>query len=135
MIVSATRLRLRRLWFLPAFIWFASKSFRQATRTPGNVTAKTRRIGLSFWTLSAWRDAVVLRDYMVNGAHGRSLPKLKDWCDEAATARWEEDEPSMTWASAEHRLRTQGRLQKVRFPSAAHAQGHPLGSATPDDGD
>ena len=87
MILSVTRLRLRSVRFLPSFMWHASRSFRQSVASPGNRRSLVRRIGLSFWTLTAWQDETSLREYILGGAHGRALPKLKHWCDEASTAR------------------------------------------------
>jgi hypothetical protein len=51
-LVSVTRLRLRKLRFLPGFAWLAVRSSLQAKRTEGNLRTMTiKDRGLIFWTI------------------------------------------------------------------------------------
>ena len=121
-LVSVTRLRVRAWRFLPSFVVLAMRSDRQARRADGNHgTSLLAEAHRTFWTLTAWTDQSALRAFMVDGAHGRGMRKLKTWCDEAAVAHWTQANSDLpTWAEAHQRLQAEGRRSKVRFPSAAH---------------
>jgi len=122
MIISVTRLRLRSLRFLVPFIVYSFRSMRQVKRSPGNIAADAMRDQHGgFWTRSVWRDVESMRAFMTSGAHRQAMPKLLDWCDEAALVHWEQDTPALPeWDEAHRRLVTQGRRSKVRHPSPAH---------------
>ncbi len=123
MFVSLTRLRLRRLWFVPGFVRHALPSFRQAQTAPGfqdGSVLRDRR--LTFWTMTAWKDLESMRAYMLSGAHQKAMPLFANWCDEGSVVHWEAAGPALpTWPEAEHRMRTQGRASKLRHPSPNHA--------------
>jgi hypothetical protein len=122
MIVSITRLHLRSARYLLPFVVYALRSARQAKRSAGNVASdqlRDRRGG--FWTRTVWADEASLRAFMSAGAHRKAMPKLLDWCDEAAVVRWEQESPALpAWDEAHRRLVTAGRRSKVRHPSPAH---------------
>ena len=122
MIISVTRLRLRSLRFLLPFIVYSLRSMRQVKRSPGNIAADAMRDQHGgFWTRSVWRDVESMRAFMTSGAHRQAMPKLLDWCDEAALVHWEQDTAALPeWDEAHRRLVTQGRRSKVRYPSPAH---------------
>ena len=122
MIVSITRLRLRSARFLVPFILYSLRSIRQAKRSDGNLSTDTLRDKQgAYWTRTVWRDEPSMRTFMMSGAHRQAMPKLLDWCDEAALVHWEQDSATVPeWADAHRRLVTQGRRSKVRQPSAAH---------------
>jgi len=122
MIISVTRLRLRSLRFLVPFIVYSFRSMRQVKRSPGNIAADAMRDQHGgFWTRSVWHDVESMRAFMTSGAHRQAMPKLLDWCDEAALVHWEQDTPALPeWDEAHRRLVTQGRRSKVRHPSPAH---------------
>jgi len=122
MIISVTRLRLRSLRFLLPFIVYSFRSMRQVKRSPGNIAADAMRDQHGgFWTRSVWHDVESMRAFMTSGAHRQAMPKLLDWCDEAALVHWEQDTPALPeWDEAHRRLVTQGRRSKVRHPSPAH---------------
>ncbi len=121
--VSLTRLRIRSIFFLPAFALHAQRTNSQVKRAPG-----FRRGGLlpdrdwTFWTMTAWSTQADMRAYMVSGAHMKAMPKLLHWCDEASVAHWEQESETLpTWEEADHRMRSTGRASKVRHPSPHHA--------------
>ena len=125
MLVSVTRLRLRSIRYLLPFAYHANRSRRQAESAAGCRRVHVRKTrGLTFWTLSLWESEAALRQYLTGGAHRQAMPKLAQWCDEAAVTHWEHettDEPS--WDAAAARLAKQGRLSRVLHPSAAHQEG------------
>ncbi|MBP8274608.1 MAG: DUF3291 domain-containing protein [Acidobacteria bacterium] len=119
--ISLTRLRIRSWRFLPMFFYYAVRTLSQAKKAPGNVSAivlnDANRV---FWTMSVWTDEQAMRAYMISGAHGKVMPKLMEWCDEAATAHWtQESATAPSWLEAHQKLITLGRRSKVRHPSAA----------------
>lgn len=121
-LVSVTRLRLRSLRFLPAFAWHTWASSRQARRAPGFVGGYLADQGVgTFWTVTAWEEEAAMRRYRSNAAHGRVMPRLMRWCDEAAVVHWRQDSPELPdLATARARMAAEGRLSKVRHPSPAH---------------
>jgi hypothetical protein len=58
---------------------------------------------------------------MLAGVHRKVMPRLLEWCDEAAVAHWNQDalEPP-AWDEAHQRLQHEGRTSKVNHPSPAH---------------
>jgi quinol monooxygenase YgiN len=119
--ISVTRLRVRSFFYLPKFIWYALKSERQAERAEGFLCGRVMRDkGNAFWTLTAWRDEAAMRAYRGSGAHMKAMPKLLDWCDEASLAHWEQESEELPdWADAHRRMVAEGRMSKVKHPSAA----------------
>jgi Domain of unknown function (DUF3291) len=73
-----------------------------------------------FWTRTLWTDEQSMRAFMFAPAHRRVMPKLLQWCDEAAVAHWLQDslEPP-SWQEVHRRLQQEGRTSKVDHPSAA----------------
>src|SRR5262249_58018407 len=71
-------------------------------------------------TGTLWRDESARRAFMLAGAHRRVMPRLLQWCDEAAVAHWVQDstEPP-SWQEAHRRLKEEGRASRVNHPSAA----------------
>ena len=72
---------------MPGFFFFALVSARQARRARGNLgtdlLAKAKR---TFWTCTAWEDEASMREFMIPPPHRRAMPKLLEWCDEAASS-------------------------------------------------
>ena len=98
---------------------------RQARATPGCLFADVRREAkLVFWTRTLWRDEDAMRGFMTSGAHRVVMPKILDWCDEAALALWPQDGAAPPdWPTAEMKVRSEGRTSRVRYPSPAHQRG------------
>ena len=122
-LISVTRLRLRRWWYLPPFVIEALRSQRQATAADGNLhVALLRDRHLTFWTATSWTSEAAMKAFMHATPHGPAMRKLMDWCDEASVAHWTEDGGDLpSWDEAHRRLQKEGRASKVRHPSAAHA--------------
>jgi len=120
--ISITRLRVRSVFYLPQFMWYAMRSSRQAARAPGFLGGKVLRDERNaFWTVTAWRDDAAMNAYRTGGSHAAAMPKLLEWCDEASVAHWTQDTPELpSWQEAYERMVKEGRASKVKRPSAAH---------------
>jgi heme-degrading monooxygenase HmoA len=119
--VSVTRLRIRQRRFLLPFFYRTIQAQLQARRAPGNLIVRLLNdTNRAYWTITVWQDQASMRAYMISGAHGKAMPRLMEWCDEAATAHWTQDDATPpTWVEAHQRLIREGRPSKVRHPSAA----------------
>jgi hypothetical protein len=120
--VSVTRLRLRGARYLPAFTFHTWRAARQIRHAPGFVAGRLA-VGAAraYWTLTVWESEAAMRAYRDADAHRRAMPRLLDWCDEAAVAHWEQPDAAIpTLEEAARRLAGSGRPSKVRHPSAAH---------------
>ncbi len=118
-LVAVTRLRVRSVRFGLPFGWYTWRSFRQAQRVPGSLGVKLRRVeGFAFWTVTAWRDEAAMSAYRIAPPHLHAMPKLLEWCDEAAVVHWNQDSAELPdWETAERRMAESGRLSKVNHPS------------------
>jgi hypothetical protein len=118
---SITRLRLRSILTLPSFIGAVNAINRQLARAPGFLDGALLSEGrLVFWTRSAWTDLDAMKAFRDSGAHRDVMPKLLNWCDEAAVAQWE-GESETNWDAIYGRLVAQGRSSRVRKPTEAHS--------------
>jgi heme-degrading monooxygenase HmoA len=125
--VSITRLRVRAVRFLPVFGWYAVRTAQQVKAAAGfRGGSLLRDRDWTFWTMTTWDNQEAMRQYMLNGAHREVMPRLMEWCDEASVVHWERTEAEAGahvpgWAEADARMRAEGRVSKVRYPSAQHA--------------
>lgn len=117
MFISITRLRVRRWWILPEFLWRSKRSSAQASKADGfvggYVLVDRHR---TFWTMTGWRNEASMRAYRGSGAHRTVMPKLAKWCDEAVVAHWQSDE-FPTWSEAWQHMSAKGRFTPVNHPS------------------
>jgi Domain of unknown function (DUF3291) len=121
-LISVTRLRVRSLRYFPGFLFFTLVSARQANRARGNLgTSLLADAKRTFWTLTAWEDEASMREFIMTPPHRRAMPKLLEWCDEAAVAHWLQESSGLPdWREAHRRMVAEGRRSKVRHPSHAH---------------
>ena len=133
MFVSATRLHLRSIRFLPGFFVHSLRSRGQIRSSPGFIRGTFANDGLlGFWTLTLWTDEKSMKAFRTSGAHLRAMPRLSNWCDEASYAHWEQDAESIPSAdTAFEQLREIGKLSTVRHPSAAHSRGEKVPESPP----
>jgi hypothetical protein len=120
-LVSITRLRVRSLRYLPTFLLGSLRSAREAKHAPGNVAVSILSDShLAFWTRTLWTDERSMRAFMFLPAHRAVMPKLLQWCDEAAVTHWLQEtfEPP-SWPEVHRRLQQEGRTSRVDHPSAA----------------
>jgi hypothetical protein len=120
-LVSITRLRVRSFRYLPAFLLGSLRSAREAENAPGNLAVSVLSDShLAFWTRTLWTDERSMRAFMFLPVHRGVMPKLLQWCDEAAVTHWLQEtfEPP-SWQEVHRRLQQEGRTSKVDHPSAA----------------
>ena len=59
-----------------------------------------------------------MRAFVLSGLHKRAMPKLMEWCDEAAVVHWDQSTAELpSWSEAHRRMVQEGRQSKVRYPS------------------
>lgn len=131
--ISVTRLRIRSLRFLPAFLFYAIRTNRQVRRARGYREGWLGREGtFGFWTATAWDSPEAMRTFRNSPPHLTAMGKLLDWCDEASFANWEQAGAAAPDAeTAFRRLRDEGRVSKVRHPTGRHEAGRTVGDARP----
>lgn len=122
MLVSVTRIRIRSVKFLPAFMWMNFLASRQIVRTPGfsggRLLIDANRI---FWTLTTWKTEQSMKAFRGSGPHARVMPKLLEWSDEASFAHWTTTDAVVPeWPDAHAHLVNEGRLSRVAHPSPNH---------------
>src|ERR1700738_2578967 len=124
--ISLTRLRVRSYRYLLQFVWQALKTARQAERASGFLGGRLwREARNTFWTITAWEDETSMRAYRNEGAHRKVMPRLLNWCDEAAVAHWSQETGDLPdWREAHQRLVNEGRSPRVNHPSPDHVANH-----------
>jgi hypothetical protein len=62
-----------------------------------------------------------MRSFMMSGVHRNAMPRLLEWCNEAALVHWNQEASDLPdWKEAHRRLVSEGRRSKVNHPSPAH---------------
>ncbi len=125
-LISVTRLRVRSFIYLPQFFWHAFKSMRQAERSSdflgGRLLVNAENV---FWTMTAWKDQAAMNAYRTGGAHRRAMPKLLNWCNEAAVVHWTQESLEIpSWREAYQRMAEEGKPSKVNHPSPEQLSNH-----------
>lgn len=118
-LVSITRLRVRSWRYLPVFLLGSLRSAREAKYAPGNLAVTLLSdANLAFWTRTIWTDEQSMRGFLLAPAHRSVMPKLLQWCDEAAVTHWLQDLPEPpSWQEVHRRLQQEGRTSRVAHPS------------------
>jgi len=122
-LISVTRLRVRSFLYLPEFLWDTAKSVRQVQRSSGFLGGRLLvNLPYVFWTMTVWLDEAAMNAYRTSGAHRIAMPKLLDWCDEAAVVHWTQEPSEIpSWQEAHQLMLETGKLSKVNHPSPVQA--------------
>jgi hypothetical protein len=117
--VSVTRLRVRSWRYLAGFIVQSLRSARQAKAAAGSLSVCILRdADLAFWTRTVWSGEAAMRAFMRAAPHRDAMPRLPEWCDEAAVVHWSEDAlKPPSWPACHGRLQREGRPSQVNHPS------------------
>ena len=131
--ISVTRLHLRSWRFFPSFVLYTLASARQTKKAEGFIVgALAGDPERGSWTITVWRDEAAMRAFRTSGAHLKAMPRLLKWCDEAAVTHWTDVDATLpTTKDAFDRLRVEGRLSKVHFPSKRQSNGLTVGNSPP----
>ena len=123
--VSITRLRVRSIFYLPAFMLHALRTMTQAQKAEGVHGVDTRfEKNNVVWTKTVWSEEKMMKNYRGSGAHQIAMRVLSTICSEASVARWQQEGTDLpTWEEAHRRMLTEGKLSKVKYPSPLHAAG------------
>jgi hypothetical protein len=118
--ISATRLRVRSILYLPAFFRANEGAAKQLSISPGFIDGKELLDkAFTFWTLTRWNDAVAMKGFRNSPAHRRAMQKLPFWCDEASYLHWEDDNDQLpVWDVVREKMIHEGKLTKVQKPSS-----------------
>jgi hypothetical protein len=74
--------------------------------------------------LTVWQDESAMNAFRITQPHRDAMPKLLEWCDEAAVVHWNQQSAEVPgWETAERRMAESGRLTKVNHPSADQPAG------------
>jgi heme-degrading monooxygenase HmoA len=125
-LISVTRLRVRSFIYLPQFLWDTFKSLRQVERSSGFVGGRLLVNAKNvFWTMTVWKDHPAMNAYRTGGAHREAMPKLLNWCSEAAVVHWNHESSDIpVWQEAQQHMEKEGRLSKVSHPSPVQVSNH-----------
>ncbi len=124
-VMSVTRLRVRSVRYLPAFVWYSFRSIQQLRGSPGFLGGMLASSpAWTFWTTTMWVDEASMKRFRDMDWHQRAMPMLLHWCNEASLARWTQDTVELPSALAMlERLQRGGRISKVRYPTSGQAAG------------
>ena len=132
-VVSVTRLHLRSLRFLPGFLIWTYRSARQLKHARGYQGGWLgNELPRGFWTATVWDSLDSMRAFRNGSPHLEAMKKLLNWCDEASYAHWEQEGfAPPDGETAFGRLRQEGKVSKVLYPSSRHSAGKTTADAPP----
>jgi hypothetical protein len=109
---------------MPAFVWYTFASQRQVVRAPGFCGGRLLIDARpTLWTLTAWEEERAMKSFRGSGVHARVMPRLFEWCDEAAYAHWSAPDGELPdWLQAYEYLSREGHLSRVAHPSDDHRE-------------
>jgi hypothetical protein len=123
--VSITRLRVRSIFLMPLFMLHAMRTMTQAQKAEGVRGVETRfEKNNVVWTKTVWTDEAAMKTYRSSGAHQIAMRLLSEICNEASVARWQQADAQLpTWEEAHQQMLSNGKLSKVKYPSALQVAG------------
>ena len=121
--ISITRLRLKSIFVLPAFLSSNGGIAKQLKISDGFIAGKELvDAGLVFWTITIWSGDADMKKFRNSVPHRKAMQKLPDWCCEATYAHWLQETSEMpTWEAIHERMIRYGVVSKVRKPTERHA--------------
>ncbi len=124
-VLSITRLRVRSIWFMPRFGWYAFNSERQARKAKGIISVKVfPDKNRTFWTCSIWQDEKCMLDYMRSGNHKKAMPFLQICADEARTGNVQVSSTEFpSYDELIEMLVKFGKPSKLKYPNERHLKG------------
>ena len=120
--VSATRLKLSSVIYLPRFMSANGSSVKQLRITAGFMNGKELLDkGLTFWTLTIWEKDADMKSFRNSPPHRKAMQQLSVWCNEATYLHWLQEEPQLpAWNIVYERMIKEGVVSKVRNATERH---------------
>lgn len=88
--ISVTGLRIKSIWTLPRFYYFAIQSTNQARRADGNISVDVRAINGVQHTITMWESRQKMLKFMMSGAHKKAM-KISHLFDDLYSYGYESD--------------------------------------------
>jgi hypothetical protein len=113
----------RSMIYLPGFILANEASIRSIKKVSGFISGKELvDKGFTFWTVTIWESDEAMKFFRNSNPHKGAMRKLPNWCDEGAYVHWmQEDKVIPGWDFLYKKLMTEGKLTKIKYPSARQA--------------
>jgi hypothetical protein len=117
--ISATRLRVKSIFFMPGFIISNESSIKQLIKTYGFLGGRELiDKNLTFWTITMWEADANMKEFRNSSPHRKAMQKLPIWCDEASYVHWTQEENQFPdWKMIFEKMLIEGKTSKVRNPS------------------
>ncbi|HPG11039.1 MAG TPA: DUF3291 domain-containing protein [Chitinophagaceae bacterium] len=104
MIIVATELHVRSFWKFFPFARHASRSMKQAKRSPGIIHAYSTNSGWRIgFTLTAWENKETMMQFRNTGAHKEAMKQISRLSHQYKTLVWEADAVP-NWKDAKKKL-------------------------------
>ena len=104
----ATKLRVRGVRQLPAFLRASTAAARAAKSTPGN--ARTRLLGmpplLTFRTCTVWESREAMQAFARSPEHRYAADNMENWARRGQFVHFTTETPKVSWRQAMRALRT-----------------------------
>jgi len=119
--VSVTRLRVKSVRYLFSFMRANEASVKTLKNAEGLLKgSELVDKNLTFWTITLWDSPESMKKFRNSEAHRYAMQQLPVWCNEGSYHHWGQDSAEFPdWQTISGRLFGEGRLTKVRNPSAA----------------
>ena len=121
-LVVASYLSLTSALKLPEFLWYSLRVLRQLGTAKGLLGYSTQAAlwRRKFWTLSVWQNEAMLREFVEQAAHGKSMKRFERHIHEAKAAQWQVAGRSLPpdWQDAKERL---AHAPDTKHPPADHS--------------
>jgi hypothetical protein len=120
--ISATRLKISSIRYLPQFMFANKASAKQLRITPGFMEGKELMDkGLIFWTMTLWERDADMKSFRNSPPHRKAMQMLPVWCNEATFTHWLQEEPVLpAWNLIHERIIKEGIITKVRNATVRH---------------
>jgi hypothetical protein len=103
-----TGLSLKSYRGLPRFLLFLLGTVRQVRRSPGAIglALRARLFSLNFWTLTAWQNEQLLREFVMKPPHFEAMKAMVPYMKSTNFLRWKVTgaELPLRWADAMRRF-------------------------------
>lgn len=120
--ISITRLKVKSFLYIPKFMMANEASVKELVKIKGFLKGKELiDKNLTFWTLTMWTDDISMKEFRNSAPHRKAMQNLPTWCHEASYFHWTQADTDLPgWNIASERLISEGKLTKVRNPTARH---------------